>query len=132
MNEKRLRELASLTTTHSENLVDALVEHICRGMSQQEAAERFGVKESAVSRLASQVYLANKEYLRELVSLTNTRSDAVVEAVIEHICLGISQPKAAAHHGVKQPAVARLVSQLYKLDKKIEHLGKLRQYKSGS
>ena len=69
----------------------------------------------------------NEKYLRELISLTNTRSDAVVEAVIEHVCLGISQPKAAEHHGVKQPAVARLTSQLYKLDEKIERLGELRR-----
>ncbi|MFZ3461437.1 hypothetical protein [Vibrio harveyi] len=69
----------------------------------------------------------NEQYIRELISLTSTRSQEVIDATIEHICFGVTQSKAAEKQGVKQAAVARLTTQLKHLNEKIERLIELKK-----
>ncbi|EJC6974875.1 hypothetical protein AB8I23_004270 [Vibrio alginolyticus] len=67
-----------------------------------------------------------ENYLRKLVELTKTNSEAVINATIEHLCLGSTQKAAAERYGVKQAAVGRLVTRLMELSLKVEQLNNLR------
>ncbi|HDM8060758.1 TPA: hypothetical protein P0E16_003634 [Vibrio harveyi] len=69
----------------------------------------------------------NEEYIRALVKLTRSTSEPTLAAVIEHVCNGESQEKAALKHGIKQEAVARLTTRLKKLDEQVTEIIKLKK-----
>lgn len=47
--EKYLRELVSLTRMTSDNLIDATIEHMVSGLTQNEAAKKHGVNQPDIS-----------------------------------------------------------------------------------
>ena len=71
--------------------------------------------------------IMNEKYIRALVTLTRSTSEPTLAAVIEHVCNGESQEKAALKHGVKQEAVARLTTRIKKLDTQVTEIAKLRK-----
>ncbi len=69
----------------------------------------------------------NEDYIRALITLTRSTSDATLCAVIEHICDKKTQAQAAENNGVKQEAVARLTTRIIKLDAQVTEIVALRK-----
>ncbi|PML45597.1 hypothetical protein BCT75_04230 [Vibrio lentus] len=69
----------------------------------------------------------NEEYLRKLVLLTKATSQPVLDATIEHLCIGTTQKFSAEKQGVKQAAVARLATRLIELDKLVTEIALLKK-----
>jgi hypothetical protein len=69
----------------------------------------------------------NEEYIRALVTFTRSTSEPTLDAVIEHICNGLSQKNAAVKYGVEQSAVARLTTRIKKLDTRIQEIATLKK-----
>ncbi|EGR1049107.1 hypothetical protein DDM91_17925 [Vibrio cholerae] len=55
MNESYIRALISLTRSTSEPTLNAVVDHLCYGKTQEQAAEKQGVKQEAVARLTTRI-----------------------------------------------------------------------------
>ncbi|MGH1472650.1 MAG: hypothetical protein ACRBCS_15825 [Cellvibrionaceae bacterium] len=53
-----------------------------------------------------------EEYLRRIYLFMRPTSEDMKSAVIDHICLGVTQPEAANKNGVKQGNISRQVKRL--------------------
>ena len=55
MNEKYIRELVKLTRVSSDKVLNATIEHMFHGLTQDEAAEKYGINQEAISRLKRRI-----------------------------------------------------------------------------
>ena len=55
MKEKYVRSLIKLTKSTSEKNLNALIEHLCKGKTQAESAQIYGVRQEAVARLSTRI-----------------------------------------------------------------------------
>lgn len=68
MNEDYIRALSTLTKASSDSTLDAVIAHICDGLPQKKAGQKFGVKQSAVGRLTTRLKELD-EKLPEILAL---------------------------------------------------------------
>ncbi|ENM5740394.1 hypothetical protein AB1F87_004020 [Vibrio mimicus] len=61
MNEQYIRALISLTRATSEPTLAAVIEHLCDGKTQEQAADHHGVKQEAVARLTTRIKKLDKQ-----------------------------------------------------------------------
>jgi hypothetical protein len=55
MKEKYLRALVKLTRAASQPTIEATIDHLANGLTQGDAAERYGVKQEAVARFSKRL-----------------------------------------------------------------------------
>lgn len=63
MNEKYIRSLVKLTRVTSEPTLNAVIDHICNGTSQQVAADANGVPQESVARLNKRISELDKQVI---------------------------------------------------------------------
>ena len=51
MKERYIRELVKLTRASSDKVLEATIDHMVKGLTQKEAAEKYGVNQPDVAKL---------------------------------------------------------------------------------
>lgn len=55
MKEQYIRALLTLTKVRSEPKLNALIDHMCFGLKQKEAADKHGIAQESLARLKAKV-----------------------------------------------------------------------------
>lgn len=62
----------------------------------------------------------DEKYLLALLELTSIQRGPTVEAAIKHLCANMPQTQAAEMHGIKQPALSRVIKRIHDVDQKVK------------
>jgi len=55
MKEQYVRHLFKMTTKHTHSVIEATIEHLCYGESQDSVAEKYDISQSTVGRAVSKI-----------------------------------------------------------------------------
>lgn len=134
MDQAYVRHLTAFMSSPSDAVVNATVAYLCEGVRQVDAAELYGVKQSAIARMSQRIRALDKgvvdawqcrqpgnpgwsaPYMRALAALSHAPKPINLEATIKHVSKGVSQDDASREYGVSQPSLARLYRTLRKRD----------------
>lgn len=60
MKEDYVRQLFKIAQKHSDAVIEATIEHLCNGLTQEEAAEKYQITQSTVGRAVSRIKQLDK------------------------------------------------------------------------